>query len=183
LKNRRWALFLSGRGSTAQAVMDVQSQVDLRLVISSRRQAAGLSRARRNGLPTLILPQKINWQAVQAELSARRIGFIFLLGFMRILPEDFCRRWRGRIFNVHPSLLPAFPGLQAMEKSHAAKQAMGVTVHVVTPGMDEGPAIFQKTVLEENHQIDFQEARIRMSFKEQELVRRMALNVERVTHE
>jgi folate-dependent phosphoribosylglycinamide formyltransferase PurN len=161
----------------------VQSQIDLRLVVSSKEDAYGLLRARRSGIPSLILPKKNDWQALQEELNKRKIDFLFLLGFMKLLPADFCRRWQGRIFNVHPSLLPKYPGLQAMEKSHAEKAAMGVTVHVVTAGMDEGPAVYQKPVIKENHFMSFAEAQLKMSFTEQNLVRRLVIDVERAIYE
>lgn len=134
----RWALFISGRGSTAQAVMDVLDQVNVGLVVSSRAQAVGLFRARRAGVPTLLLPKDIDWETLNHSLKSRRIDRIFLLGFMRILPEHFLKHWQGRIWNVHPSLLPRYPGAKALERSLADGADVGVSIHDVIPEMDAG---------------------------------------------
>lgn len=142
----RWALFISGRGSTAQAVMDLFDQIDIRLVVSSKKSAVGLLRAHRMGIPTAILPKQIDWDEVDLMLRSRRIERIFLLGFMRIVPESFLTRWQGRIWNVHPSLLPQFPGAHAIRDALLAGADLGVTVHDVIPEMDAGPVRRQKWI-------------------------------------
>lgn len=172
----KWALFLSGRGSTAQSGMDLVSDLDLRLAVSSRSMAYGLKRARRQGVPTLILDKKISWESLDQELRSRGINRIFLLGFMRIVPEGFVNSWKDQIFNVHPSLLPEFPGAHGMEESFQSDSAaMGVTIHTVTPGMDEGPRRLQKKVLgvEEKKTQSWDQARLRLAISEQRLIRRM----------
>ncbi len=133
-----------------QAVLDGLSHLDVRLVLSSKAEAAGVRRARRQGVATEILPKVIDWRLVDQTLRTRGITHIFLLGFMKIVPGDFVDKWAGSILNVHPSLLPKFPGLKAIESSHAAGAAMGVTVHVVTPEMDAGPVLLQRQVLQES---------------------------------
>lgn len=135
----RWALLISGRGSTAQSVMDVMDAVNVTLVVSSRASAAGLYRARRAGVPTMTLPKEIPWEDLSRQLRKRGIERIFLLGFMRIIPESFLRDWDGRIWNVHPSLLPKHPGAKAVADALAAGDDLGVSIHDVIPEMDAGP--------------------------------------------
>lgn len=131
--------------------------VDLRLVMSNRADAAGLAKARRAGVSTLPMPMmaaqsvnkssasKIDWDAVAQILVQQRIEAIFLLGFMRIVPSSFVERFKGRIVNLHPSLLPAYPGLNSIAAAHAAGDASGATVHVVVPEVDAGPIVRQRT--------------------------------------
>lgn len=166
----RRAVLISGRGSNLQALIDLGDS-RLSLVISSKADAPGLRRARRAGIPTLVLPKKIDWSAVDQELRRRGITQIFLAGFMRLLPEAFVRGWSGRILNVHPSLLPAYPGLSALEKSHSDRAPMGVTVHVVVPEMDAGPVRFQKKIAIGSDWPTLQQAQWRISQVEQRLVR------------
>lgn len=139
-----WAVFISGRGSNLQAQLDLLSDVNVRLVVSSKASAPGLLRAKRQGIPALVLPKKIDWTLLDAELKRRGIARIFLAGFMKIVPENFVRSWENRILNVHPSLLPAHPGLRAIENSFESGGEMGVTVHVVTPEMDAGPRLLAR---------------------------------------
>jgi|GEM_PF-1033211 len=141
-----WALFLSGRGSTARAVLDCLSHVSVGLVVSSRATALGLRRAQWAGVPTLVFERSGDWQQLHQALLARRINRIFLLGFMRILSADFVQHWEGRIFNVHPSLLPQFPGAHAIQESYRSGAQMGVTIHRVTAEMDAGPRLLQKVL-------------------------------------
>lgn len=175
----RWALFLSGRGSNAQAVMDLQGWGDIALVLSNSQhfqgEPLGVTRARRAGIPVFKVGKKIDWNQVDLELRQRSINKIFLLGFMRLLPAEFVNKWAGKIFNLHPSLLPAYPGLEAIEKSFQEGAAMGVTVHVVVPEMDAGPILFQRKVLSEaptgRHSLTLDEVRFLISTAEQALVR------------
>lgn len=182
--NARWAIFLSGRGSTAQAVMDLADAVDVRLAVSSNPQAAGLKRARRMGVATLAAPvvagsKKIDWEKLQSELERRRINRIFLLGFMRIIPGSFLRKWEGRIFNLHPSLLPSFAGANAIENSFASHEPMGVSVHHVIEEMDAGKVIHRKRIRlldpVPRAQETWERARFLVGVHEQRLVRKLAL--------
>ncbi|PWU17614.1 MAG: hypothetical protein C5B49_08615 [Bdellovibrio sp.] len=170
----RWAVFLSGRGSTAQALFDVIDQIDVRWVVSSRASALGLKRAARCGLPTTVLASPIDWQGLDQELQQRRIEKIFLLGFMRLLPAEFVRSWRGRIWNVHPSLLPAFPGAHAMEKSFQAGAPMGVTIHDVNEEMDAG---VRRRQAQAQPCVAWEEMQLRMAISEQRLIRDWAAAV------
>lgn len=174
---QRWAVFLSGRGSTAQAIFDQIDQHDIRLVISSKENAYGLKRAARLGIPTLILPKEINWVSLNAELTRRGIDRIFLLGFMRLIPAEFLKFWEGRIWNIHPSLLPSYPGLKAIEKSFQDRAPMGVTIHDVIPEMDAGPKRLQKSIgMVQSWNLN--DAEVRIAITEQRLIREWA---ERVT--
>lgn len=142
----RWALLISGRGSTAQAVMDVIDWVNVSVVVSSKASAAGLFRARRNGVPTMTLPQEIAWEDLHRQLRQRGIDRIFLLGFMRIIPASFLQHWEGRIWNVHPSLLPKYPGAKAIEQALADNADIGVSIHNVISEMDAGQLRRQRFV-------------------------------------
>lgn len=174
LRPPTWAVMISGRGSNLQAQLDLLSQVNLRWVISSKSSAAGILRARRHGIPVTVLPKKIDWVDLDRQLQQRRITHLFLAGFMKLIPESFVEKWQGRILNVHPSLLPAFPGLEAIEKSHAAGAPMGVTVHVVTPEMDAGPKLFQGAISTTGldwQRVTLDQSALRISRLEQRLVR------------
>ena len=141
----RWAVFISGRGSNLGALIDMRAeaegQFEVALVVSSSSDAPGLARAHRAGVPTLVLDKRINWSALSHELRRRSIERIALLGFMRIAPGDFCSLWNGAIFNLHPSLLPSYPGLQSIERAHLDGAAIGATVHEVVPAVDEGKIV------------------------------------------
>lgn len=166
-----WAVFLSGRGSTAQALFDHIDELDIRLVVCSKDNIWGERRARRLGIPTEVLSRPIDWKLLHQKLIRARISRIFLLGFMKIVPESFLQNWEGRIFNLHPSLLPAFPGLHAIERSYEAGKAMGVSVHEVIPEMDAGRLLLQKTTLLSVEDQDLDSCRILISRDEQRLVR------------
>lgn len=170
----RWALFISGRGSNAQAVLDGLDELRVAVVVSSRAEAWGVARARRAGVPVLILPKIINWTELHQDLVQRGVSRIFLLGFMKIIPSDFVNRWNKKMWNLHPSLLPRYPGLHAIEKSYDAGDEMGVTVHEVTPGMDEGPRKLQIRTLSKEQvvQVDLKQAELLISRDEQRAVRK-----------
>lgn len=167
----RWALFLSGRGSTAQALMDQSGDLDIRLIVTSRKKAGGVPRARRSGLPVFFFSKDSSWEDLHRELVNRRIEAIFLVGFMRLLPGEFVEKWAHRMWNVHPSLLPAFPGAHAMEKSFQEKAPMGVTIHEVTAEMDAGPRCLQASI---PPTADWEQAQLRMARLEQRLLREWA---------
>lgn len=136
-----WAVMISGTGSNLAALLDLESVLNINLVISNKENAYGLSRARRRGIPTFIF-QNNDWDGLQKQLNQYLIDYIFLAGFMKICPENFVKNWE--IYNVHPSLLPAYPGLQSIERSFQDGAEMGATIHKVIPAVDEGPIILQK---------------------------------------
>jgi phosphoribosylglycinamide formyltransferase-1 len=150
-------VLISGRGSNLQAVIDAIADGRLRarvaVVISNRADAPGLARAERAGLETLVLPHRespsreaYDTRLVQA-LRARGVELVCLAGFMRMLGPAFCDAFPDAIVNVHPSLLPRFPGVDAQRQALAAgAQVSGATVHFVTPELDAGPIILQAAV-------------------------------------
>lgn len=152
----RLGILLSGRGSNFSAISDSVRRgalpAEIGGVISDREAAPGLAHARAMGYETLFLSAKgldretYDRQLV-GELRARRIDWVCLAGFMRIITPYFVREFRGRIFNIHPSLLPAFPGLDAQRQAlEYGVKLTGCTVHFVDEGVDTGPIIAQAAV-------------------------------------
>lgn len=153
----RVAVLLSGRGSNfmalAEAVGRGEIPAEIVLVLSNVEGAAGLDRARQLGLPTACVPHagaasRAQHEArVLAVLEGARAEWICLAGYMRLLSSDFVARYPQRMLNIHPSLLPAFPGLevQAQAIEHGVKLS-GCTVHLVDEGLDSGPIVVQRAV-------------------------------------
>lgn len=158
----RLCVFISGRGSNLAAAIEACSEygdtakVQIVLVVSSDRSAAGLAKARRAGIATYVAPrvfdrklgkEKIDWDELSMKLQSLHVDMIFLLGFMRIVPAGFLTTWKSKVINLHPSLLPRYPGLNSIERAFLDSSDMGVTVHSVVPEVDRGPIIRQKTSL------------------------------------
>ncbi|MGH8751368.1 MAG: phosphoribosylglycinamide formyltransferase [Burkholderiales bacterium] len=147
------AVLISGRGSNLQALIAARMPVKLAAVISSDPAAPGLQIARQHGIAALALNHRdyAEREDFDAELAARIENFepdlIVLAGFMRVLGDAFLRRFPNRIMNIHPSLLPAFPGLHTHARALAAGVKIhGCTVHFVTAQLDHGPIIIQAAV-------------------------------------
>lgn len=151
------AVLISGRGSNMGALIAASLRDDFPAkivsVVSDKANAKGLDHAREFGIQALAIPRaeyasKAEHEAaVIAALEASGAKIIALAGYMRLLSGDFVRRYAGRMINIHPSLLPAFPGLATHERALAAGcRVHGCTVHFVTEGMDEGPIIEQQAV-------------------------------------
>ncbi len=179
MRGARWAVFLSGRGSNAEAMWELLPNLDVALCVSSRRKAYGVLRARRLGIETLILTSQSSWAELTRSLRQRGVTHVMLLGFMKILPVEFVEAWAGKMWNLHPSLLPEFPGLHAIEKSHEAGGRMGVTIHQVTEEMDAGPLALQACISENAKQLSLPEAQLKISQAEQRLVREWVLRKNR----
>ncbi|WBV42365.1 phosphoribosylglycinamide formyltransferase [Pseudoroseomonas cervicalis] len=155
---RRTAILISGRGSNMAALLEAAADAgypaDIALVLSNRADAAGLARAAAAGIPTAVVESRPFGRdraafeaAMEQVLAAHGVELIALAGFMRVLTEGFTTRWEGRMLNIHPSLLPAFPGLDTHARALAAGVRLhGCTVHLVTPGVDEGPILAQAAV-------------------------------------
>ena len=150
-------MLISGRGSNLQAIIDAIAEGRLRaeiaVVISNIPEAAGLERARAAGLHAVVMPHK-DWssraaydRALVETLRAHRVDLVCLAGFMRLLGPDFIDAFPQRILNIHPSLLPAFPGLdaQAQAVQHGVRIS-GATVHFVDAALDAGPIVAQTAV-------------------------------------
>lgn len=151
------AVLISGRGSNLEALAAACAApgfpAEIVLVISNRANAAGLEKARRAGIATRIIPhggfktREDFDSALSNALTAAGIDLVCLAGFMRLLGVDFVARWRDRLVNIHPSLLPAFPGLHTHERAlEQGVRIAGCTVHFVRSAMDDGPIIIQAAV-------------------------------------
>lgn len=154
---KRVAILISGRGSNMQALVEAARAPDypaeIVTVISNRPDAAGLAWAKAQGIPALGLDHKLYENRehfegqLQGVLSMSRVDIVALAGFMRLMTPGFVERWRDRMINIHPSLLPAFKGLHTHERAlEAGVKIAGCTVHLVRPEMDEGPIIGQAAV-------------------------------------
>jgi phosphoribosylglycinamide formyltransferase-1 len=155
---RRVAILISGRGSNMAALIRAAATqhfpAEIALVISNRADAAGLEKAQASSVPTLTIESaafgkdRAAFEAlVQSALLEHGIDLICLAGFMRLLTADFVQRWYGRMLNIHPSLLPSFPGIDpARQALRAGVKISGATVHFVIPETDAGPILMQGAV-------------------------------------
>jgi phosphoribosylglycinamide formyltransferase-1 len=155
--NRRLGVLISGRGSNLQALIDAirdgRLDATLAVVISNRADAAGLERARRAGIEALCLDHRVSSsrdehdRVVARELRARDVGLVCLAGYMRLVGPPLLKAFSSAILNVHPSLLPAFPGVDAQRRAlEHGVTVTGVTVHLVTAELDAGPIVIQRPV-------------------------------------
>jgi phosphoribosylglycinamide formyltransferase 1 len=154
---KRIAILISGRGSNMasliKAAKDSSYPAEIILVISNKADAVGLSFAEEQGIASLSIPHKsfasreTHDAAIDAALEAGGAEIVCLAGYMRIMTQGLIEKWAGKMINIHPSLLPAFPGLHTHERAIEAGAAEhGCTVHFVTAGVDEGPVISQARV-------------------------------------
>jgi phosphoribosylglycinamide formyltransferase 1 len=155
---RRVAILISGRGSNMAALIEAAWPADfpaeIVVVISNRADAGGLERARASGIPAVTIESKpfgkdrAAFEAVlQSALDQHRVELICLGGFMRLFTAEFVQRWYGRMINIHPSLLPSFPGLDPQGQAlRAGVKISGATVHFVIPETDAGPILMQGAV-------------------------------------
>ena len=156
-ENRRLGVLISGRGSNLQAIVDAikagRLKATVAIVISNRADALGLDKARAAGIETLVLPQSAYStreeydQVLVQHLQERQVDLVCLAGFMRLLSHVFINAFPNAVLNVHPSLLPAFPGLDAQRQAweHGVRVS-GATVHLVTVDLDAGPIVEQAAV-------------------------------------
>ena len=154
---KRVAVLISGRGSNMQALVNASRApgypAEISTVISNRPDAAGLKWAAEQGIATVALDHKAfaDRAAFDASLNqaliAANVDFVVLAGFMRLMTAPLVEQWQGRMINIHPSLLPLFPGLDTHARAiEAGMKIAGCTVHFVTPEMDVGPIIAQAAV-------------------------------------
>jgi len=170
-KLNRLGILLSGRGSNFEAITDSIAagslDAEIAVVISNRPEARGLETARQRGLNAVCLPSKgIDREAydrmVIGELRRNQVDLVCLAGFMRLLSASFIREFPNRILNIHPSLLPAFPGLDAQRQAleHGVRIS-GCTVHFVDEDLDAGPIVVQAAVpVNDDDTVDTLSARI-----------------------
>jgi phosphoribosylglycinamide formyltransferase-1 len=155
---RRVAILISGRGSNMSALIEAAKAEDypaeIVMVISNKADAGGLARARESGIATRIVESKpfgkdrLGFEtALQSALDDSQVDLICLGGFMRLFTADFVQRWHGRVLNIHPSLLPSFPGLDPHGQAlRAGVKISGATVHFVIAQTDAGPIVMQGAV-------------------------------------
>lgn len=155
---RRVAILISGRGSNMTALIEAARSHDfpaeIVVVISNKPNAAGIDKARAAGIPVEVIESRqfgkdraVFEKALQSVLDRRSVDLVCLAGFMRLFTADFVQQWHGRMLNIHPSLLPAFPGLDPHGQAlKAGVKVSGATVHFVTPDTDAGPIVMQGVV-------------------------------------
>jgi len=146
---KRVGVLISGRGSNCQALIEGADGYEVALVASDRVHAPGLDAARALGIPTFAFEAKRDAfeAALDRSLRDHEIGTIALAGYMRILSPPFIRQWRGRILNIHPSLLPRHKGLETHARVLAARETVtGCTVHLVSEEVDSGEILAQAQV-------------------------------------
>ena len=158
MSRKRVAVLISGRGSNMAALIeaakDANYPAEIVLVVSNRPDAAGLGTAKTAGIATEVVDHTAYGKdragferALQAVLEKHRVELVCLAGFMRLLTADFVGRWQGRMLNIHPALLPSFPGLDPHGQAlRAGVKLSGATVHFVIPETDAGPIIAQAAV-------------------------------------
>ena len=146
-------ILISGRGSNMLAMLEAELPCRIAAVISDKPEAAGLDIARSRDIATAVVAhsgeasRELFDAALAAEIERHNPDLVVLAGFMRILGDEFVRRFRGRLINIHPSLLPAFPGLHTHRRAlEAGVRIHGCTVHFVTLALDSGPIIIQAAV-------------------------------------
>jgi phosphoribosylglycinamide formyltransferase-1 len=146
-------ILISGRGSNMEAILRAQLPIRVACVISNEPDAGGLATARAQNVATAVVPHRDFRDraafdaALAASIDSHQPDLIVLAGFMRILTDGFIARYEGRLMNIHPSLLPAFPGLHTHRHALAAGVRIhGCTVHFVTSAVDRGPIIVQAAV-------------------------------------
>jgi phosphoribosylglycinamide formyltransferase-1 len=150
---KRIVILISGRGSNMQALLEANLPCQVAAVVSNRADAQGLETASKKGIETAVISHKdfADRAAFDTALSAIIDRFapdlVVLAGFMRILTAGFVERYRGKLINIHPSLLPAYPGIDTHQRAlQDGARIHGCTVHFVTPDLDHGPIIIQAAV-------------------------------------
>lgn len=153
----RVAVLISGRGSNLQSLIEATRAPDypaeIALVISNKENAAGLCVARNAKIPTRVIPhqdyasREAFDRAIDAALREAKVALVAEAGFMRIHSEWFAKEWEGRLLNIHPSLLPLFPGIRVHQQAlDAGVKESGCTVHFIVPELDSGPIVAQAAV-------------------------------------
>jgi phosphoribosylglycinamide formyltransferase-1 len=150
---KRIVILISGRGSNMRALLEARLPAQIVAVVSNNPDAAGLDYARESGAETLVInhrdfPERADFdQALADRIAPLEPDLVVLAGFMRILTETFVSRYAGRILNIHPSLLPAFTGVNTHQRAiDEGVRLHGCTVHFVTPALDHGPIVVQAAV-------------------------------------
>ncbi len=165
----RKAVFISGKGSNLKALIDANPNDDF--FIYSNQKCDGLLWAKKRGFftKTVSLKNTNDWKSFLQEVKNLRFSVIYLLGFMRLVPDFFLKNCGCECINIHPSFLPHFKGLGALKESYTNKKGMGCTLHIVDSKVDEGVVLFQKN-LDRHRILDLDAFKLRVHAFEQKLV-------------
>ncbi len=170
---RRIAIFISGSGSTLQALLEMHHQLEVAIVVTNKRTAAGILKARRFGKKIVYLDKLMSLDSLHEILKEHQIELLVLAGFMKLLPAGFVDLWKNRILNIHPSLLPKYPGLRSAERCYNDNAEMGATIHRVIAEMDAGPIILRQKALTNPQSLTLAEADLFLRRTEQTLLREL----------
>lgn len=152
MKKLKLGLLVSGNGSNLQAIMDASEKGEIdavvAVVISNRHKVYALERAKKHHIPSFVVPQgTLQEKEIHKILEQYSVDLVCLAGFLKILSKDFVQKFPNQIINIHPALLPSFPGLHAIEQAlKAGAKKTGVTLHFVDEGVDTGPILLQEEV-------------------------------------
>lgn len=174
-RQERVAVFISGGGSTLQSLLEMQHQIGIELVVTNRRNALGVLKAKRFGKQIVYFNKEMTYEKLSQLLIQNKIEKIVLAGFMKLLPTDFLQSWKNKIVNIHPSLLPKYPGLNSAERCWEDDEDMGVSIHNVIEEVDAGLILLQQTSLNKPKKVEFSEANIFLRKTEQHLLRELAI--------
>ena len=176
-KPKKIAVFVSGSGSTMQALLELHYAAPISLVVSNKKNALALLKAKRFGVPTFLFQKPMTYPELSTYLKNLNFTTLFLAGYMRKLPAEFVEDWIGEIYNIHPSLLPEFPGLESAEKSFGHGQQMGVTIHEVNETLDQGKIFLQQRSLDlsASPDVDLKSSLVYLRRTEQHLLREFLL--------
>lgn len=172
-KFQRVAVFISGGGSTLQALLEMHHQIDISLIVTNKKNVLGNLKAKRFGKKIIFFDKQMNYALLDKVLRDHNIKVIMLAGFMKLLPESFVELWENKIINIHPSLLPQYPGLNSAERSWSDNSEMGVTLHKVIAEMDAGNILIQQKSLNQPKQYALEEANLFLRRTEQLLLREL----------
>lgn len=170
-KSQRVAVFISGGGSTLQSLLEMHHQIDISLIVTNKKSAIGNLKAKRFGKKVIFFDKQMDYGSLDRILKDHNIKMIILAGFMKLLPAGFVELWKNKIINIHPSLLPQYPGLNSAERSWSDNSEMGVTLHKVIAEMDAGTILLQQKSMSEPKQLVLEEANLFLRRTEQFLLR------------
>lgn len=165
----RWAVFISGTGSNLTALLDAYESWDIRVVVTNKATAPGAARSRRRGVPVWKISKNDSWVTLSDRLKAAGVQAIALAGFMKIIPAEFLNHWDRVVINLHPSLLPLYPGLNSLKRAFDDGASIGITVHHVVSEVDAGPIVVQKAL---TLGVEFSETETRAHILEQRLLQK-----------
>lgn len=180
---QRVAVFISGGGSCLQTLLDLPEFQNISLVVTNQKNILGELKARRCGVEVVYMTTQskslhhtqknasMSFDQLHQILKKKRIQKVFLAGFMKIIPESFLELWKNQIFNIHPSLLPQFKGLNAFEKAFDAHSDIGATIHHVIPEMDAGEIVLQMKSSKAQQGLNRNDSNLFLRRSEQHLIR------------